>query len=365
MLGLPAGSGSRTLVIANPGEDETRASVRLVSEESTFAPTGLDDPVRIPPGGVVRVNLGDLLSGPAAAGVLGVLVEAADEVTVGLRSLVGGDLSHALAGSPEVEGTTAPLPPGAKRLVLAGATSPAWSRVSSWTADGDRLPEVRIEVGPDRGATTAFGPPGGGGQALPRAHCGPRRGAGAGERDRDRPVAPGGDGGTRACRPSRPGLTWADLGRPGLRRACRSGGRRSSGSTPSSSATCSTTTVSTSCSRSPRLSARCSIGRRNSTMRAGVVPAPGTSEASGTDPSGPLVGHLRGVLDGVLDQAEPILPAQVDVGDDVEGEPVEPLALRGQLGVPGSTGHHGGSPHPATPSITHAASLSVVGAGPG
>lgn len=158
VLGLPAGSGSRTLVIANPGEDETRASVRLVSEESTFAPTGLDGPVRIPPGGVVRVNLGDLLSGPAAAGVLGVLVEAADEVTVGLRSLVGGDLSHALAGSPEVEGTTALLPPGAKRLVLAGATSPGVVRVSSWTAAGDRLPEVRIEVGPDRGATTALAP---------------------------------------------------------------------------------------------------------------------------------------------------------------------------------------------------------------
>ena len=42
---------------------------------------------------------------------------------------------------------------------------------------------------------------------------------------------------------------------------------------PSSSATCSTTTVSTIASSSARVSQRCSIGRRNSTSRVGVVAA--------------------------------------------------------------------------------------------
>ena len=100
---------------------------------------------------------------------------------------------------------------------------------------------------------------------------------------------------------------------------------------PSSSATCSTTTVSSSASRSARVSARCSIGRRNSTSRVGVAPLPRTSEDERHLVGLPVVGELRGVLDGVLDQAELVLPAPVDVGDDAERELVEPLPPGRQL----------------------------------
>ena len=95
---------------------------------------------------------------------------------------------------------------------------------------------------------------------------------------------------------------------------------------PSSSATCSTTTVSTSASRSDRVSARCSIGRRKSTSRVGVAPAAAHQRRQRHRVGGPVVGDLGRVLDGVLDQAEPVLPALVDVGDDVEDQVVEALA---------------------------------------
>src|SRR5215208_7974399 len=48
----------------------------------------------------------------------------------------------------------------------------------------------------------------------------------------------------------------------------------------------------------------------------------------GDGPRAPVVGNLGRVLDGVLDQAEPVLPPPVDVGDDVEDEVVEPLPRR-------------------------------------
>ena len=60
LLGLTAGRGQRTLILANPTDDEGRATVRLVSAESVFAPAGAEDVV-LPPQSVVRVGLAPLL----------------------------------------------------------------------------------------------------------------------------------------------------------------------------------------------------------------------------------------------------------------------------------------------------------------
>jgi hypothetical protein len=48
ILGLPGGPGSRALVVANDGDDEARVVVRVVTSDSAFRPTGLDD-IRVPP----------------------------------------------------------------------------------------------------------------------------------------------------------------------------------------------------------------------------------------------------------------------------------------------------------------------------
>ena len=60
LLGLPSGTGTRSLVLANAGDDEARAVVRVVTEDSTFRPEGLED-VRVPPGSVTRVPLSAIL----------------------------------------------------------------------------------------------------------------------------------------------------------------------------------------------------------------------------------------------------------------------------------------------------------------
>ena len=108
---------------------------------------------------------------------------------------------------------------------------------------------------------------------------------------------------------------------------------------PSSSATCSTTTVSTSASRSARVS-------RAVLDRPAEQHQPGRGGAAAADQRRqrhlaalPVVGDLRRVLDGVLHQAEPVLPAPVDAGHDGERQVVEPLA-RGSAapGLPGCRG---------------------------
>ena len=75
LLGLPAGAGTRSLVLANAGDDEARAVVRVVTEDSTFRPEGLED-VRVPPGSVTRVPLSAILGTAVQDGAVGVHVEA-------------------------------------------------------------------------------------------------------------------------------------------------------------------------------------------------------------------------------------------------------------------------------------------------
>ena len=135
---------------------------------------------------------------------------------------------------------------------------------------------------------------------------------------------------TRPCPASAASTTSAGVWSPRcLSRQSGGGaylGSTSSASMPRSSATCSTTTVSTIASRSVRFSQRCSIGppEEHEPGRGGAGPADQRRERHRVGV--PVVGDLRGVLDGVLHQAEPVLPAPVDVGDDVEGELVEALA---------------------------------------
>jgi hypothetical protein len=151
LLGLTPGQGDRTLVIANPGGDEVRATVEVVTPTSVYAPPDVDA-VRVAPDTTQAVALGDVLTQAAKDGAIGVLVEASGPVTSSLRQVVGGDLSL-LGPSPAVDATTAAVvPTGAKHLFLGGADAVGVATVTSYSAKGKQLDQQRVELAQNGGA---------------------------------------------------------------------------------------------------------------------------------------------------------------------------------------------------------------------
>jgi hypothetical protein len=150
LLGLGELQGERTLVLANPGDDEARVGIEVVTTRSEFAPSGLEE-VRVAPGSVEVVEVGDALGGRTAEGATGLRVESSVPVTAGLRSVVAGDLSHAVAGSVVEERAAAVVPPGPKRLHLGGADAPGVAVVVTRDGEGRPLGRERVEVDPGKG----------------------------------------------------------------------------------------------------------------------------------------------------------------------------------------------------------------------
>jgi hypothetical protein len=155
LLGLAKGAGERKLVLANPGADEVRATIKVVTPTSVFAPSGVD-PVRVAPDTTESVSLDDVLAQAAKAGATGLLVETDGPVTASMRQVVGGDLSL-LTPAPELQAATAVvLPAGPKHLLLAGAEAVGAATATSYSAQGKQLDQQRVELGPDGGADLAL-----------------------------------------------------------------------------------------------------------------------------------------------------------------------------------------------------------------
>ncbi len=148
LLGLGAGTGERDLVVANPGDDEVRVGIRLVAARSEFAPAGLED-LTVAPGTTATVDLSKVLTGKAARDALGIRIDATGPVTSTLRTLVDGDLAHAVAGVGLTDRSAAVVPTGPKRIVLAGITRVGEATVVMRTASGRLLEplEVDLDVG--------------------------------------------------------------------------------------------------------------------------------------------------------------------------------------------------------------------------
>ncbi len=154
LLGLPARQGPRTLIVANPGETQTRATIQLVTAESTFAPDGLDELV-VPARSTVTVQVRDVLA-DAGAGrdrAVGLLVESAAPTTATLQMFDRGDLLGAVPVTALEGPGTAVLPAGEKTLVLGDASRPGAVTVDLWDAGGTALPAQRIEVAAGRADT--------------------------------------------------------------------------------------------------------------------------------------------------------------------------------------------------------------------
>lgn len=153
ILGVPVDAGQRTLFLANPGDDETRATVRLLTEDAVFTPSGLDE-VIVPAHGLSRVRLSAALKGKVAKGVLGIVVESADPLAAGVRAIGADELGLYAPVAAEDDVLATVLPEGAKRLLLAEATNAGVVRVTATDGGGKvLLDEEPVEVAADRAAT--------------------------------------------------------------------------------------------------------------------------------------------------------------------------------------------------------------------
>jgi hypothetical protein len=147
LMGLGGKPGDRVLAVANPGDDEVRVALRVVSRGSEFAPTGTEE-LTVPPGATGTLDLTGVLRSKAARGAIGVRLDSSSPVTASLRTLAAGDLSHAVVATPLAARAALALPGGPARLVLAGAEQ---AGVVTYTLRDQRGREVareRVAVGP-------------------------------------------------------------------------------------------------------------------------------------------------------------------------------------------------------------------------
>jgi hypothetical protein len=148
VVGVGTTPGDRTLTLANPGDSEVRVALKLVSGESEFAPSGVEE-VTVAPASVSEVDLGGVLRGRTAEGVQALRLDATGPITASLRTQAPGDLAFAVAG-PTVDSESAvALPAGAKRLLVSGASAPGVLVLQAWDADGEPVVnERRVELDP-------------------------------------------------------------------------------------------------------------------------------------------------------------------------------------------------------------------------
>ncbi|MGH8890787.1 MAG: DUF5719 family protein [Acidothermaceae bacterium] len=113
--GILDGDGTRRLVLAAPGELDATVSLKLVTADGSFTPTGFDD-VNVPAGGVTSVDLAPGLQKDAAA----VVVTSTEPVVVAAVSSLPPDK----AGGTDV-GFTAAVPALTGPAVVAGGETGA------------------------------------------------------------------------------------------------------------------------------------------------------------------------------------------------------------------------------------------------
>ncbi|GAA3675639.1 hypothetical protein GCM10022237_38980 [Nocardioides ginsengisoli] len=157
ILGFPAKPQAATLFLANPGKDEVRANIRLVTADATFTPTGAKE-IPVAPQSMATVDLGPLLAGEAGNGVLGIVVDAPEALAASVRMLSAGDLTLLAPVIDTREVTAAVVPEGAKTLQLGDADRSGVIHVTSYDATGAKIAEEQVEIEPDRAASLALPP---------------------------------------------------------------------------------------------------------------------------------------------------------------------------------------------------------------
>lgn len=154
LLGLPEDVEEPAVVVANTSDSASRVALRLVTEESTFAPTGLEE-MLVDPQSVRRFSLSRLLGSDVADGVLGVEVVSSQPTTASFRGRVGGDLLTVVPQGPVSAATLVPVALEGARLVLGGAEALGTVAVVALDERGREVDERVVEVGPDQAVEVA------------------------------------------------------------------------------------------------------------------------------------------------------------------------------------------------------------------
>ena len=144
LLGLPDRRAEDTLVLANPGDSETRAQVRIVTQDAAFSPQGLKE-IRVPPQATSKVDLSAVLDRAVKDGALGIEVTAEAPVTAALRSIAAGDLSYAAPVTPTDQPLLTPVPARPASVVLGRATGAGVVTVTAWS-DGQQVLTRRVAI---------------------------------------------------------------------------------------------------------------------------------------------------------------------------------------------------------------------------
>ncbi|GAB4013639.1 DUF5719 family protein [Nocardioides ultimimeridianus] len=145
----------QALMLANPGDEDAQATIRVVNGESVFTPTGTK-PVVVPAQSLVRVPLRTVVPKTALSGMLGLVVQSDQPLFATSRGMVGGDLS-VVGMSPTVTGPTAAIvPDGASRLVLAGALRTGVVNVTVRNAAGRVLIQKAVPLTAQAGVSVVL-----------------------------------------------------------------------------------------------------------------------------------------------------------------------------------------------------------------
>lgn len=156
MLGLPTGPGQRTLQLANPGDDVARAEVKIITGDTTFAPSALTT-ITIQPGSTTSVRLTKLLARALDDGAVGVQVTADAPVVASVLTRRPADAAVTVPNTDIRSGTATLLPVvPAKAPAKAGGPVTATAYVSAdaagvvtvqaYDASGQALPDQRVAV---------------------------------------------------------------------------------------------------------------------------------------------------------------------------------------------------------------------------
>ena len=154
IVGVPTGSGTRTLVVANPTDDEARVQVKVIGAQSTFAPEGFDE-ISVPPQSVLVRNVDSIIGTAQTRDAVGLLVTSSQPVTASVRSLVHDELSSAVA-VPAFSHAGLVVPDGDATLVVAAPDEAGSAQVTAYSAGGKLLLDRRIAAKKLTGATLAL-----------------------------------------------------------------------------------------------------------------------------------------------------------------------------------------------------------------